>query len=223
MEAPIGQSVGRSVEIRNFPIRKWKPCFSRICQKVEDWLRLFSRYGLMSACPKPFEKNWLIIICFIKILKKLFSKISKTESQTGHSLISFLKFRQILGSCLLSGKKSKSVFDFLTYSRETWFSFSYGKVSELIRLIGTSKEIDRVSKFDNSLSFGAKQNAKRQIFFELWIFQSFFTKNSNRIFFDLFEHKNTRKHVPECSCSLLRVLSSILAHLAHLAQFLIWF
>ena len=26
---------------------------------------------------------------------------------------------------ILSGKKSKSVFDFLTYSRETWFSFSY--------------------------------------------------------------------------------------------------
>ena len=24
-------------------MRKWKPCFSRICQKVEDWLRLFSR------------------------------------------------------------------------------------------------------------------------------------------------------------------------------------
>ena len=30
-------------EIFNFPIRKWKPCFSRICQKVEDWLQLFSR------------------------------------------------------------------------------------------------------------------------------------------------------------------------------------
>ena len=67
----------------------------------------------------------------------------------------------------LSGKKSKSVFDFLTYSRETGFSFSYGKVGELIRLIGPSDEIDRVSKFDNSLSFGAKQNALRQIFYEL--------------------------------------------------------
>ena len=60
-----------------------------------------------------------------------------------------------------SGKKSKSVFDFLTYSRETGFSFSYGKVGELIRLIGPSNKIDRVSKFDNSLSFGAKQNALR--------------------------------------------------------------
>ena len=67
---------------------------------------------------------------------------------------------------LLSGKKSKSVFDFLTYPRETWFSFSYEKVSHLNRPIEASNEIDRVSKFDNSLSFGAKQNALRQIFFE---------------------------------------------------------
>jgi len=64
-------------------------------------------------------------------------------------------------------KKSKSVFDFLTYSRETWFSFSYGKVGHLNRPNVASDEIDRVSKFDNSLSFGAKQNALRQIFFEL--------------------------------------------------------
>ena len=42
---------------------------------------------------------------------------------------------------------------------ETWFSFSYGKVENLIRLIGASNEIDRVSNLDNSLSFGAKQNA----------------------------------------------------------------
>ena len=65
------------------------------------------------------------------------------------------------------GKKSKSVFDFLRYSRETWFLFSYEEVGELIRAIGPSSEIDRVSKFDNSLSFGAEQNALRQIFFEL--------------------------------------------------------
>ena len=67
----------------------------------------------------------------------------------------------------LSGKKSKSVFDFLTYSRETGFSFSYGEVGHLFRLIEPSNKIDRVSKFDNSLSFGAKQNSLRQIFFEL--------------------------------------------------------
>ena len=65
--------------------------------------------------------------------------------------------RKCLTIC--SGKKSKSVFDFLTYSRETWFSFSYRKVVGLLRAIGASNEIDRVSKFDNSLSFGAKQNA----------------------------------------------------------------
>ena len=84
---------------------------------------------------------------------------------------------------MLSGKKSKSVFDFLTYSRETWFSFSYLQVGDLFRAIVASNEIDRVSKFDNSLSFGAKQNALWQIFFELWIFKDFFTKNLNWIFF----------------------------------------
>ena len=68
---------------------------------------------------------------------------------------------------LLSGKKSKSVFDFLTYSKETGFSFSYEKVSELLRAIAPLDEIDRVSKFDNSLSFGAKQKSLGQIFFAL--------------------------------------------------------
>ena len=67
----------------------------------------------------------------------------------------------------LSGKKSKSVFDFLTYSRETGFSFSYEEVEHLHQANGPSNEIDRVSKFNNSLSFGAKQNALRQIFFAL--------------------------------------------------------
>ena len=67
----------------------------------------------------------------------------------------------------LSGKKSKSVFDFLTYSRETGFLFSYGKVGHLHRPIGASNETDKVSKFDNYLSFGTKQNALRQIFFKL--------------------------------------------------------
>ena len=66
-----------------------------------------------------------------------------------------------------SGKKLKSVFDFLTYSRETGFSFSYEEVGGLDRAIGASNEIDRVSKFDNSLSFGAKQNALQQILFAL--------------------------------------------------------
>ena len=81
-------------------------------------------------------------------------------------------------------KKSKSVFDFLTYSRETGFSFSYAEVVHLFRLNVASNEIDRVSKFDNSLSFGAKQNALRQIFFALWIFKDLFMKIANWIFFD---------------------------------------
>ena len=56
-------------------------------------------------------------------------------------------------------KKSKSVIDFLTYSRGTGLLFSDDEVGELIGLIVPLDEIDRVSKFDNSLSFGAKQNA----------------------------------------------------------------
>ena len=68
---------------------------------------------------------------------------------------------------LLLGKKSKSVFDFLTYSRETGFSFSYAKVGGLHRPIAPLDEIDRVSRFDNSLSFGAKQKSLAPIFFAL--------------------------------------------------------
>ena len=64
-----------------------------------------------------------------------------------------------------SGKKSKSVF--LTYLREIGFLFSYAVVFELIGLITPSNKIDRINRFDNSLSFGAKQNVLRQIFFVL--------------------------------------------------------
>ena len=68
---------------------------------------------------------------------------------------------------IIGKKKSKSVCDFLTYSRKTGFSFSYGKVGNLLGLIAPLDEIDGISKFDNSLSFGAKQNALRQISFAL--------------------------------------------------------
>ena len=78
------------------------------------------------------------------------------------------------------GKKSKSVFNFFTYSRETWFSFSYGKVGAFDQPIGASNEIDRVSKFNNSLSFGAKQIALQQIFFALWFFKDLFTTRPDR-------------------------------------------
>ena len=50
------------------------------------------------------------------------------------------------------------MFDFLTYSRETRFSFSYEKVKGVNRPNEASYEIDSVSKFDNFLLFGAKQN-----------------------------------------------------------------
>ena len=40
------------------------------------------------------------------------------------------------------------------------------------------------------------------------------------VYLCLFEHANTRKHVYEHSCSSVRVFWWILAHLAHLAQFL---
>ena len=66
-----------------------------------------------------------------------------------------------------SGKKVEVVLDFLTYSRETRFLFSYGQVGNLHRPNVASNEINRVSKFDKSLSFGAKQNSVRQIFFAL--------------------------------------------------------
>ena len=68
---------------------------------------------------------------------------------------------------ILSGKKSKSVFDFLTYSRETGFLFSYAEVEGLLGANEPSNETDRVSKFDNSLQFGAKQKSLGQIFFVL--------------------------------------------------------
>ena len=71
----------------------------------------------------------------------------------------FVRCCHLTFCAILSGKKSKSVFDFLRYSRETGFSFSYEEVGNLLGLIGPSNEIDRVSRFNNSLSFGAKQNA----------------------------------------------------------------
>ena len=52
-----------------------------------------------------------------------------------------------------------------------------------LRLIGASDEIHRVSTFNNSLSFGAKQKSLGQIFFVLWIFKNLFIKNSNWVFF----------------------------------------
>ena len=61
--------------------------------------------------------------------------------------------------------------------------FRYVKIKEMRKgWIELSNEIDKVSNFDNSLSFGAKQNALQQIFFKLWLFEDFFIKNSIWIF-----------------------------------------
>ena len=56
----------------------------------------------------------------------------------------------------------------LTNSRETRFSFSY-EIPALVRPNVASDEINRARKFDDSLSFGAKQSALQvgQISFEL--------------------------------------------------------
>ena len=59
------------------------------------------------------------------------------------------------------------------------FSFSYEKVENLNRTIGPSNEIDRVSRFDNSLSFSAKQNAPQQISSKLRLFKDLFMKIAN--------------------------------------------
>ena len=50
------------------------------------------------------------------------------------------------------------------------FLFSYEKDEHLKEAINPSDEIDWVSKFDDSLSFGAKQKSLGQIFFELRFF-----------------------------------------------------
>ena len=51
------------VEILNFLIRKLEPCFSWICQKVEDWLWLFSRQytTILSYCV--YSVYLVLIVC----------------------------------------------------------------------------------------------------------------------------------------------------------------
>ena len=96
-------------------------------------------------------------------------------------------FRQIilLVYTVVGEKKFKVSLRLFDLFQKIWFSFSYVKVSELIRLINISNKIDGVSKFDSSLSFGAKQNALQQIFFPLWLLKDLFTNSSNWISFDL--------------------------------------
>ena len=109
----------------------------------------------------------------------------RTIAITGSNLLFVLK-KKFWPNLILycREKKLKSVFDFLTYSRETGLLFSNEEDGELVGLIAPLDKIDWVSKYDNSLSFGAKQNTLRQIFFALWFFKDFFMKNSNLIFFN---------------------------------------
>ena len=87
------------------------------------------------------------------------------------------------------------------------------------------REIFGVSKFDNSFILRQAEFSMTNIFQDFLRF--FFTKKlifflfvmilsryDKRVFLFLFEHANTRKHVYEHSCSCVRVILSILAHLA---------
>ena len=56
----------------------------------------------------------------------------------------------------------------------------------------------------------------RKIKIEFFLILSMINKG---VYFSLFEHTNTRKHIYEHNCSSVRVFWSILAHLAPLAQF----
>ena len=104
------------------------------------------------------------------------------------------------------------------------FYFFMGKLGNSI---GPSNEIDRISKVDNSLSFGTKQtNILRQIFYDKYFTTSIFQvinlflrkiqieifsifydlcRINKEVYWCLFEPANIRKHVPECSCSSFRV------------------
>ena len=53
----------------------------------------------------------------------------------------------------------------------------------LDRPIGASNEIDRVSKSNNSLSIGAKQNALRQTFFAFYDFLQIYLRKIQIEFF----------------------------------------
>ena len=122
----------------------------------------------------------------------------------------------------------KSVFEFLSYSREIYLLLSYSKVEVLIKLIKASNEIYTVSEIDNSLSFFTIHQAE---FFMTNISQAMILKiYLQKILIDflkffmtlcrinktvyLLEHANTRNHVYQHNCSSVRVFLSILTHLA---------
>ena len=126
-----------------------------------------------------------------------------------------------------SGKESKSVFDFLNIG----FRFLMRKLCiSTDRMSSETKLMWKVTLI--TLLFGTKQ-----ILFAQWFLKIFYKKfkfyffrfimilsRINKVvYLCLFEYANTRKHVYEHSCSSVRVFWRILAHLAHLAQFLFFY
>ena len=111
-------------------------------------------------------RNWFLFVQRRHFLHRLVSFLLEM-SHPGHHhshysfrdnfLSQLMYFFFLIHPHCVIGKNLKSVFNFLTHSREIWFWFSYGKVKALYQPIGASDEIDRVSKSDNSLSFGAKR------------------------------------------------------------------
>ena len=113
---------------------------------------IFFFYNFFSRKPILPSNQFVVIMIILLIQNK---KISS----------SFISLIHIFQFFLCCREKSRS-----QSSRETGFSFSYGKVEALLGLIAPLDEINRVSKFDNSLSFGAKQKSLGQIFFFVMIF-----------------------------------------------------
>ena len=100
-----------------FDVHKYVNCI-KIPYLEQLYLKLDQHHGFLNIMPdfkgklkeevtfkdkltiflKNLNKFWGF---FCKILRQIFLKMAKTESQPGHSLILFLKFWQISGSCLL--------------------------------------------------------------------------------------------------------------------------
>ena len=65
----------------------------------------------------------------------------RSQCDGSRNVRTFIVFKKVTGDLHDRKKKSKSVFDFLTYSRETGFLFSYEEVGNLHRANVASNEI----------------------------------------------------------------------------------
>ena len=86
---PISLEASIVVEIPNFRIRKWKPCFSRICQKVEDWLRLFFRRLTPKSehCVSSADRHWektILIVCGFRVWHSRKTRKREREKPSCH-------------------------------------------------------------------------------------------------------------------------------------------